>query len=135
MTQTNTYIALDVGTVRIGMATADSVMRIPIPLPTVAVDGTEVEAITNIVSDRLADTVVVGYPRNQSGEATAQTEYVKSFAKQLTEQGIQVVFQDESLTSVAAEARLKNRGKLYQKADIDAEAAVIILEDYLGARS
>lgn len=77
------------------------------------------------------DTIVVGYPRNQSGEPTAQTEAVKTFAKQLIDFGPKIVFQDESLTSVTAEQRLQSRGKPYDKADIDMEAAVLILQDYL----
>ena len=40
-----------------------------------------------------------------------------------------VVFQDESLTSVQAEQRLGN--KIKDKGEIDAEAASIILQDYL----
>ena len=39
--------------------------------------------------------------------------------------------QDEAVTSVEAEQRLKNRGKPYSKGDIDAEAAAMILDDYL----
>ena len=42
-----------------------------------------------------------------------------------------IVFQDESLTSVMAEDRLKASGKPYEKGDIDAMAATIILQDYL----
>ena len=73
---------------------------------------------------------MVGYPRNQSGDPTAQTAVAEALADQL--QGMAaVVFQDESLTSVMAEDRLKTAGKPYEKADIDAHAAVIILQDYL----
>jgi RNase H-fold protein (predicted Holliday junction resolvase) len=42
-----------------------------------------------------------------------------------------IVFQDESLTSVIAENRLKTTKKPYTKGDIDAQAAAIILEDYM----
>ena len=44
-----------------------------------------------------------------------------------------IIFQDESVTSVIAEERLQSRKKAYTKADIDAEAAAIILQDYLEA--
>lgn len=77
-----------------------------------------------------AQTLVVGYPRNQQGEATAQSAYVEAFADKLADIA-KVVFQDESLTSVLAESRLKSRGKPYVKGDIDKEAAAIILQDYL----
>jgi putative Holliday junction resolvase len=123
-------ISLDVGTKRIGVAIADPTVPIAQPLPTVSVDGSEVETITKIIKDQGASTVVVGYPRNQSGEATAQTGIAEAFAAKLKGTA-EVVFQDESLTSVMAEDRLKAAGKPYQKADIDAIAATIILQDYL----
>ncbi len=123
-------VALDVGTKRIGVASASLSIKIAIPLTTILVDGGEVEAIKKIVADESAETIVVGYPRNQAGEATDQTGLVEVFARQL--HGIaSIVFQDESLTSVMAEDRLKSSGKPYEKGDIDMHAATIILQDYL----
>jgi putative Holliday junction resolvase len=78
-----------------------------------------------------ADTIVVGYPRNQQGEVTSQTEFVEAFTKKLEYLGKKIVYQDESLTSVLAEQRLKSYGRPYTKGDIDAQAATIILQDYL----
>ena len=125
------YLGLDVGTKRIGVAEADDMVRIAITLDTIEVDGTEVERILGIiVADRITD-IVVGYPRNQSGEPTAQTAYAERFATQLHDSGAKLHFQDESLTSVLAEQRLKDFGKSYSKGDIDAQAACIILEDFL----
>lgn len=131
MPQTNNIIALDIGERRIGVARGDTMVRIAVPVTTVVVDGTELAQIARLVAHEQASTLVVGYPRNQSGEATAQTAYVESVAEQLRTTVPELVFQDESLTSVVAEQRLKARGRPYQKADIDAEAAVIILQDYL----
>jgi putative Holliday junction resolvase len=131
MSQTKSYLALDVGEKRIGVAVGDSGVRIAIPFETLEVDGTEVEQIAQLVVNENTDTIVVGYPRNQSGEPTAQTAYVEEFAKQLRDIAPNLVFQDESLTSVLAEQRLKAQGKPYTKGDIDAQAATIILQDYL----
>lgn len=123
-------IALDVGTKYIGVAAADTLVPIASPLATIAVDGDEVTAIQKLVTDRGAELIVVGYPRNQAGEPTDQTAYAQSFADKLN--GVaQIAYQDESLTSVMAENRLKASGRPYQKSDIDAEAAAIILQDYL----
>lgn len=123
-------LALDVGTKFIGVAVADTRVPIASPLATIAVDGEEIAAIRKLAADRSVELIVVGYPRNQAGEATEQTAYAESFADKLRDIA-QVVYQDESLTSVMAESRLKASGKPYQKADIDAEAATIILQDYL----
>jgi putative Holliday junction resolvase len=131
MSQNKAYLALDVGEKRIGVAVGDSGVRIAIPFETIEVDGSEIEQIARLVVNENADTIVVGYPRNQSGEPTAQTAYVEEFAKQLRDMAPNIVFQDESLTSVLAEQRLKSQGKPYTKGDIDAQAATIILQDYL----
>lgn len=125
-------LALDVGTKRIGVAVADPIVPVATPVVTLAVDGSEIEAIRQLIDERDVDMVVVGYPRNQSGEPTAQTAHTEAFAEQLRPH-VTIVYQDESLTSVMAEERLKKRGKPYQKEDIDAEAAAIILQDYMEA--
>ena len=98
------------------------------PLRTVA-NGI-IQQITEIILQHNVRTIVAGYPRNQSGEPTKQTELVEKFVEQLAEIDIEadIVFQDESLTSVEAERRL---GRVKDKGEIDAEAASIILQDYL----
>lgn len=126
-------VCLDVGEKRIGLAVADTSVRIAVPFETVEVDGNEIEAITEIVATQRADTIVIGYPRNQSGQATAQTSYVESFAEKLKDVAPTIKFQDESLTSVIAEEQLAVHKRPYSKGDIDAQAAAIILTDYLEA--
>lgn len=127
----HTFLALDIGEKRIGVAQADSGVRIAFPLCTVDVDGLELGRLREIVAEARPSLLVVGYPRNQKGEATAQTEEVKRVAVTLESLGVPIVFQDESLTSVLAEDYLKRNKKHYTKGDIDAHAAAIILGDYL----
>ena len=123
MSNTRTLVGLDVGERRIGVAIADLAVRIAVPFTTVEVDGTEVQAIQAIIANENADTLVVGYPRNQLGEATAQTRFVETFAKNFESSVATMVYQDESLTSVLAEQQLEAHKKPYSKADIDAQAA------------
>lgn len=125
------YVALDVGEKRIGVAVGDTAVKIAVPYETVAVDGDELTRIARIIADEEPAGVVVGYPRNQSGEATAQTAYVEAFAEQIKPMISDLYFQDESVTSVLAEERLKASGARYTKEDIDAQAAAIILQDFL----
>ncbi len=134
MAQTSGYIGLDVGTVRIGVAVADSSVRLAIPYGVIDADSDIRQEIATLVVNNNAKTIVVGYPRNQAGETTAQTALVEEFSEQLKDLDADIVFQDESLTSVIAEQRIKARTKNYTKADIDAEAATIILQDYLESR-
>jgi len=127
----SSLVCLDVGEKRIGVAVADSSVRIAVAFDTIEVDGNELKAIAEIVIREGADTIIVGYPRNQQGETTAQTNYVENFAKGLEDIADNIIFQDESLTSVIAEQRLVTMKKPYTKGDIDAQAAAIILEDYM----
>ena len=126
-------LALDVGEKRIGVAQGDEDMRIAFPYDTIEADGSEVRAIAELVIANNVQKLIVGYPRNQSGEATQQTQFVEQFVKNLSviDLDIDLVFQDESLTSVEAERRL---GQVKDKGEIDAEAASIILQDYLESR-
>ena len=124
-------VCLDVGEKRIGVAVADTAVRIAVAFDTIAVDGEELNKIAEIVIREGAKTIIVGYPRNQQGETTAQTSYVEKFAESLADMAEEIVFQDESLTSVIAESRLIAMKKPYSKGDIDAQAAAIILEDYM----
>ena len=131
---TSRLVCLDVGERRIGVAVADTAVRIAIPVETIEVDGTEYARIVKRLWLEGASQLVVGYPRNQQGEATKQTTYVEHFIEELRKtEGFTatVAFQDESLTSVLAEQRLVSYKKPYTKADIDAQAASIILQDYI----
>lgn len=126
-------IALDVGTKRIGVAKADTSVRIAVPYSAVEVDGNEFKKIASLARAWDINSFVLGLPRNNQGEETEQSRYVRDFAAQLKRAipGAKVCFQDESLTSVEAEKRLKSRKKGYKKGDIDSEAATIILQDFL----
>lgn len=125
-------LALDVGEKRIGVAIMDGDVAIPVILPTVEMSETTVDQLLKTVRLYDIEKILVGFPRNQSGEETAQTNFVKNFLDQFPE-GFRKIceFRDESLTSVLAEERLIMSGKSYQKGDIDAMAAYIILEDYI----
>lgn len=131
MTSSEMLLSLDIGEVRIGVAVADTGVRIAVPLTTLDVDGNELQKIADLARKEGASRIVVGYPRNQSGEPTKQTAYIEAFATKLKDLFEDIVYQDESLTSVVAEQRLKEGGRAYTKADIDSEAAAIILQDYL----
>lgn len=127
-------LALDVGGKRIGVAVASRIARLSAPHGVIeTAKTTDISAaIKRMVNELEADTVVVGLPRGMDGQETAQTAAARDFAAGLSaELDVPVVLQDEAVTSVEAEKRLKNRGKPYNKGDIDAEAAAMILDDYL----
>lgn len=128
----SSILALDVGDARIGVARANLLARIPEAIGVVAMNDEAPAAIKALLDKHDADTIVVGLPRNMSGEETAQTAKVRAFAERLqNEIGVKVAFQDESLTSVQAETTLDEGKKAYNKGDVDALAATYILQDYL----
>ncbi|MDO4507978.1 MAG: Holliday junction resolvase RuvX [Candidatus Saccharibacteria bacterium] len=133
-------LGLDVGARRIGVAKADSNTRIAVPVGFLTRDGSEWLKIGRFLADLGTNWLVLGLPRSNSGGETQQTEYVREFAKELAERfpEVRIDFEDESLTSVEAEERLilrlggfKNGKKSYERGEIDAEAATIILQDFL----
>lgn len=127
-------LALDVGDRRIGVALASRIARLPAPLETIDRQTvTDVFSyIANLAKHHQAGVVVVGLPRGMDGQETGQTTLTRGFAKELGEHtDAVIVLQDEAGTSLEAEATLNRRGKPYSKGDIDAEAATLILRDYL----
>lgn len=126
-------LGLDVGEKRIGVARVDSDTKIAVPVGFINVDGSEWQEIARIARLNSTNFFVLGLPRSNEGNETKQTLYVRNFARTLMEKlpEARIRFQDESLTSVEAETRLKKRRKKYEKGDIDAEAASIILQDFI----
>jgi len=127
-----TLLALDVGERRIGVAIASVAARLARPLKTLERNDQTLEEVQNLVQSEQAIALIVGLPRNLSGQATAQTVAVEHFAAEVRQVvGIPLHWQDEAVTSRQAEAELQARGKAYSKADIDALSATYILEDFL----
>jgi len=131
-------LGLDIGDVRIGVALADASAPFPAPLTTLEASAELASDFAKLLHTHKVQKVIIGYPRNMSGEPTEQTARVEHIATLLNiPSDIQVVWQDESLTSVKAEEELNRRKKPFNKGDIDALAATYILNDFVmsGAHS
>jgi putative Holliday junction resolvase len=128
-------LALDVGTKRIGVASASLAARIAAPLLTLKVSDEVLQDIDSIILAEDAVAVVVGLPRDINGNETAQTAHTRNFAHKLKQQTqVPIHFQDEALTSVKAQKELAVQSKKAAKSrnsDIDSLAATYILEDFL----
>jgi len=125
-----TILALDIGERKIGIARANTIAKIPEPLVTLANDKLFAEKLNELIKEHDVKKLVVGLPRSLDGQDTQQTNYIKFFVSQL-KLNTEIIFQDEALTSVNAQEMLKQSGKPYLKEDIDAVAAMLILDDYL----
>ena len=124
------YLGIDYGAKRIGLAVADDDARLARPLATVS----PAELLSRIQQEGPFDRIIVGLPRSLDGTDTPQTLAVRRFTDDhLGDLPADLIFQDEAGTSSVAEDRLRESGKPYQAEQIDAEAAAIILQDYLDA--
>lgn len=116
------FLGLDYGAKRIGLAVASGEARLARPLCTVPNDEQFLARLKNIIAEEAVTAIVLGWPRGLEGQETAQTREVKRFADEvLSPLGLPIIYQDEALTSEAAAGA----------SDIDAEAARLILQDYL----
>lgn len=125
-------LAIDLGKKRVGLAIASSLARLPRPLGTLPNSAQLIDQLTRIINQEAIGVIVLGWPRNLNSQDTEQTRYTAAFHDQLAARlQLPIHLQDEALTSRQAEAELSARGKPYDKPDIDALAAVYILEYFL----
>jgi putative Holliday junction resolvase len=136
-------LAIDVGRRRVGLAISDPSGTLARPLIAVAVTDTNAaEVVAHEVARLSAEDdgvarIVVGVPVSLDGRPNAQTAHVLRFIGELKHRtGIPIDTEGERLTSREAESRLAVREKDWRKrkAQIDAAAAAIILQDYLDRR-
>lgn len=122
-------LGLDVGGKRIGAALTSVLARIPQPLPAIDADEKPYEEIMQIAQKEDVRLIVVGLPRNLSGEETAQSREIRQFAAGLAEiTDTPIAFADESLSSVRAEDLSKHTE--FKNASPDSLAACFILEEF-----
>lgn len=138
-------LGLDVGTRRIGVAYGDTEVKIAAPLDAIENDGNALDKLAKLVARMNVSTVVIGLPRNSNGDETKQSQYSRQFADDLGDalsinsvSDVDIVMQDESLTSIEAEDELRRdkrhfNDKMLRDGTLDSQAAVIILTDYLEA--
>ena len=126
----NSILALDLGEKRIGLARASMAARLPEPLPLLGNDENFVARLKALIEEYSVDTLVIGLPRNGSGQETAQSSWARQFAESVLRPNFSgdIVFQDETLSSVAAESY---DSSLIAKFGLDSLAALEIMKDYL----
>ncbi|MDE6087301.1 MAG: Holliday junction resolvase RuvX [Oscillospiraceae bacterium] len=95
------------------------------------------EKVAQQAQELKAELLVVGYPKNMNNTIGERAQKCQKFAEILHDlTGLEFVLWDERCTTVSAHYYLNQtdtRGKK-RKAVVDAVAAVIILESYLGYR-
>lgn len=132
-------VALDVGDARIGVAACDELELLAAPSATIrrATTAAALDALVAEIEREGAELVVVGLPVSFDGQLHGQARAIQSFAEKLRRRiSVPLVFVDETLSSVRAEERLREAGvrgpRIRER--IDAEAAAVILGDFLEQR-
>jgi len=135
-------IALDVGDKTIGVAVSDDLLLTAQGITTIQRVGIRKDAgiVIDFINEYDCDTVVVGLPKRLDGTDSPQTEKVYEFKAMLENKlkssgmgHIDIVYQDERLTTVMAEKVLikANVSRKKRKQVIDKQAAILILQGYL----
>lgn len=130
-------LAVDVGTVRVGVAASDPDRLLASPVETVTAPG--LARVAELVAERDAVVVVVGLPTSLSGRSeSASADMARDYAAQLAPlvAPVPVELVDERLTTVSATAALRASGKKGKaaRAVVDQAAAVALLQGYLDGR-
>ncbi len=130
-------LAVDVGTVRIGVAASDPHRILASPVETVPAPGHS--RVAELVAERTAVLVVVGLPVSLSGEAaSASAVMARDWASLLTPlvAPVEVRLVDERLTTVSATAALRASGRTVRgsRRVVDQAAAVALLQGVLDQR-
>jgi putative pre-16S rRNA nuclease len=132
-------LALDIGDVRIGVASSDPHGILATPVETIRRGPGDLDRIAALAAELEAVEIVVGLPRSLSGGEGPAAMKIRETAElvrakvQEGNSGTAVRLVDERFTTVTAERMLRERGKKGSKrrAVIDQAAAVVILQHAL----
>ncbi len=135
-------LAVDVGSVRVGVAISDPTPFLATPLATLVRDeknGGDLTELTGLIAEHDVVEVVVGLPRTLAGRHGPAAELATAYAAELAGwiAPVPVRLTDERLTTVVASRVLAQRGVRgkKQRAVVDQAAAVEILQSWLDARA
>jgi putative Holliday junction resolvase len=132
-------LAIDHGTVRVGLALSDDMELVANPLTTLSNGATLIAEILSVVKQKQVGKIIVGLPMLMSGGRGAAAERTERFADALGKallHEVPIEFVDERLSSKTAERALKREGHEINPKEglVDQLAATVILQDYLNSQ-
>lgn len=133
-------LALDHGTVRIGVAVSDELGMLAHPLDFIPAEPVAafLDRLRRLLQEREVSLVIVGLPRNMDGSEGPAVRKVEEFVHLLKETiAIPVRTWDERLTSAQAHRMLAESGKRSKerRGRVDSSAAAVLLQSFLDAQS
>ena len=130
-------IALDIGTVRIGVAASDPTGIFATPVAVLKADKNWMEDLAGIVEKYGAVRLLVGLPRRTDGSEGPEAESVRRVISRLSDRfpDMEILTWDERFTTVIAVSALLEAdvSRTRRKGRIDKVAASILLQSYLDA--
>jgi putative holliday junction resolvase len=132
----NRIMAMDFGTVRIGIAVSDPLGMTAQPLAFVShhTGPDQYQALVGLIKDWEIDEIIVGLPLNMNGTEGALAVKAREFAEQLQEiMQLPVKMWDERLTTREADKLMIAHGvrRDRRKQKRDSLAATLLLQNYL----
>ena len=133
-------LALDPGSVRVGVAISDELRMIARPVEFIPAEPfmALVDRVKELIRDQQVELIVVGMPRNMDGTygeaATKAREFMAALKDVIV---VPIRTWDERLTTVSAAKALRSGGTkaANQRGKIDAAAAAVLLQGYLDSLS
>jgi putative Holliday junction resolvase len=127
-------MALDLGSVRTGVAVSDELGMLAQPWKTLPGGDAALEAVMLAVGEVKPARILVGLPRNMDGSYGPAAQGARAFAEQLEARvDCPVELWDERLTTVSAQRALRESGRKArdQRGVVDQVAAQILLQSWL----
>jgi putative holliday junction resolvase len=129
-------LGIDFGFKRIGLAIAETEVAIITPRAPIAASGTlktDAGVLSEYAKRESVDAIVIGLPLDEEGAVGKMARICRTVADHLRADGHTVYTVDETLSSVQAEAGLRELGlKASQRRKLrDGEAARVILERFI----
>jgi putative Holliday junction resolvase len=132
-------LGIDFGSARIGLAISDELQLLAHPLATVSAKENVIKRIAQIVQEKKIEKIVVGIPKNLSGEIGKAANEAIAFVERLRAalSRVEIITWDERLTTVAANRTLRDLGRKIRdtRRYVDQVAAQMILQGYLDRQS
>ncbi|MGI8426946.1 MAG: Holliday junction resolvase RuvX [Actinomycetota bacterium] len=133
-----TVLAIDPGSVRVGVAVSDPTGKIALPVSVITrVGNSHIKQLEKIARERAVDEIVVGLPKTLKGTEGPAADAARSFADELHKRlGLPVHLFDERLTTLDAHAALRSAGVKGERQGsvVDKVAATLLLQAFLDAR-
>ena len=129
-------LALDHGTVRIGVALSDDLKMIATPRDFLPAEPFPelVEKLKTLIREQEVELVLIGMPRNMDGTYGEAAAKVRLFIAALTDVLlVPIRTWDERLTTVTASRQLRSGGTKSkdQRSKVDSASAAVLLQGYL----